>query len=62
MAMKKPSHTQPMQGDSDYTDLRDIITRCAAILKDGTRAFEYMTKKKVIEHEEKYRKGNLKKV
>lgn len=36
MAMKKPSHTQPMQGDSDYTDLRDIITRCAAILKDGT--------------------------
>lgn len=31
-----------------------------AILKDGTRAFEYMTKREVIEHEEKYRKGNFK--
>ena len=31
-----------------------------AILKDGTRAFEYMTKREVIEHEEKYRKGNSK--
>lgn len=36
MAMKKPNHTQPMQGDSDFTDLRDIITRCAALLEDGT--------------------------
>lgn len=36
MAMKKPNHIQPMQGDSDYTDLRDIITRCAALLEDGT--------------------------
>ncbi|WP_297434724.1 alginate lyase family protein [uncultured Cetobacterium sp.] len=34
--MKKPNHNQPMQGDSDETDLRDIITRSAYILKDGT--------------------------
>ena len=32
--MKKPNHNQPMQGDSDETDLRDIITRSAYILKD----------------------------
>lgn len=31
-----------------------------AILKDGTRAFEYMTKNEVKEHEEKYRKGKFK--
>lgn len=35
MAMKKPNHFQPMQGDSDHTDLRDIITRCSALLEDG---------------------------
>ena len=34
--MKKPNHKQPMQGDSDETDLRDIITRSAYILKDET--------------------------
>ena len=34
--MKKPNHNQPMQGDSDETDLRDIITRSAYILKDET--------------------------
>lgn len=34
LAMKKPNHHQTMQGDSDSTDLRDIITRCAAILED----------------------------
>lgn len=33
--MKKPNHCQPMQGDSDETDLRDIITRAAYILNDG---------------------------
>ncbi|MGL5279040.1 MAG: alginate lyase family protein [Cetobacterium sp.] len=33
-SMKKPNHNQPMQGDSDETDLRDIITRSAYILKD----------------------------
>lgn len=31
-----------------------------AILKDGTRAFEYMTKQEIISHEEKYRKGKYK--
>lgn len=31
-----------------------------AILKDGTRAFEYMTKNEVVAHEEKYRKGKFK--
>lgn len=31
-----------------------------AILKDGTHAFEYMTKDEIIKHEEKYRKDNYK--
>lgn len=31
-----------------------------AILKDGAKAFEYMTKDEVIHHEEKYRKGSYK--
>lgn len=31
-----------------------------AILEDGVRAFEYMTKKKILIHEEKYRKGSNK--
>lgn len=35
MYMAKPNHHQPMQGDSDDTDLRDIITRAAYLLKDG---------------------------
>ena len=39
IAMKKPNHHQPMQGDSDDTDLRDIITRCAAVLEDGELKF-----------------------
>lgn len=38
-AMKKPNHHQPMQGDSDDTDLRDIITRCAAVLEDEELKF-----------------------
>ena len=29
-------------------------------MKDGTRAFEYMTKQEIIDHEEKYRKGKFK--
>ncbi len=37
--MKKPNHHQPMQGDSDDTDLRDIITRCAYILNDEVLKF-----------------------
>lgn len=39
MSMKKPNHYQPMQGDSDHTDLRDIITRCAALLNDPVLKF-----------------------
>ena len=31
-----------------------------AILKDGAKAFEYMTKDEVTKHEEKYRKGSYK--
>lgn len=31
-----------------------------AILKDGAKAFEYMTKDEIIGHEEKYRKGSYK--
>lgn len=31
-----------------------------AILKDGTRAFEFMTKQEILDHEEKYRKGKFK--
>lgn len=38
-AMKKPNHHQPMQGDSDDTDLRDIITRCASVLEDEELKF-----------------------
>lgn len=34
--MKKPNHCQPMQGDSDETDVRDIISKAAYILKDGS--------------------------
>ena len=32
---KKPDHTQFAQGDSDSTDLRDLITAGAYLLKDG---------------------------
>ena len=31
-----------------------------AILKDGAKAFEYITKDEVVKHEEKYRKGSYK--
>ena len=31
-----------------------------AILKDGAKAFEYMTKEEIVKHEEKYRKGSYK--
>lgn len=34
--MAKPNHHQPMQSDSDDTDLRDIITKAAVIFRDGT--------------------------
>ncbi|SJZ70137.1 Heparinase II/III-like protein [Cetobacterium ceti] len=39
LIMAKPNHHQPMQGDSDDTDLRDIITRAAYILEDGYLKF-----------------------
>ncbi|MDQ1004407.1 hypothetical protein QFZ28_004947 [Neobacillus niacini] len=32
--MAKPNHHQPMKGDSDSFDLRDIITRAAILLRD----------------------------
>lgn len=50
----KPAFTNP-EGRGEIVGFYSV-----AILKDGTRAFEYMTKKEVIEHEEKYRKGNFK--
>ena len=31
-----------------------------AVLKDGTKAFEYMTETEILKHEEKYRKGTRK--
>lgn len=50
----KPAFTNP-EGRGEIVGFYSV-----AILKDGTRAFEYMTRKEVIEHEEKYRKGNFK--
>ncbi|WP_045523497.1 alginate lyase family protein [Neobacillus niacini] len=37
--MAKPNHHQPMKGDSDSFDLRDIITRAAILLKDPILKF-----------------------
>lgn len=50
----KPAFTHP--------DGRGLIVGfySVAILKDGTKAFEYMTKKEIEKHEEKYRKGKFK--
>lgn len=46
----------------NYKDGRGKITGfySVALLKDGTRAFEYMTLDEVIEHEQKYRLGQYK--
>lgn len=46
----------------NYKEGRGAITGfySVAILKDGTRAFEYMTLDEVTEHEEKYRLGQYK--
>ena len=45
----------------NFTDRGEIKGFYAvAILKDGAKAFEYMTKDEVIHHEEKYRKGSYK--
>lgn len=39
LAWKKPNHTQPAFGDSDETDLRDILTHAAFLLKDPVLKF-----------------------
>lgn len=35
MCLKNPEHHQPMTGDSDDTDLRDLITQAAYLFQDG---------------------------
>lgn len=35
IAWVKPDHTQPLNGDSDRTDLRDVFTPAALLLKDS---------------------------
>ena len=50
----KPAFNNP-EGRGEITGFYSV-----AILKDNTRAFEYMTKDEVIKHEEKYRKGKYK--
>lgn len=37
--MAKPNHHQPLQGDSDDTDVRDMLTEAAIIFKDSTLKF-----------------------
>lgn len=37
--MAKPNHRQPMQSDSDDTDVRDMITKAAYIFNDGGLKF-----------------------
>lgn len=37
--MAKPNHRQPMKGDSDDFDLRDILTRAAVIFNDSALKF-----------------------
>ena len=45
----------------NFSDRGEIIGFYAvAILKDGAKAFEYMTKDELVKHEEKYRKGSYK--
>ena len=35
LALKNPAHRQPMTGDSDDTDVRDILSEAALLLGDG---------------------------
>jgi len=35
MYMKKPDHKQPLRGDSDDSDIRDILTNASYIFEDG---------------------------
>jgi hypothetical protein len=37
--MKKPNHHQPLMGDSDDTDVRDMLTEAAIIFNDGILKF-----------------------
>ena len=39
MILKNPEHRQPMVGDSDDTDLRDMITQTAFLFMDGNLKF-----------------------
>ena len=39
MLLKNPDHRQPMVGDSDDTDLRDMITQTAFLFMDGKLKF-----------------------
>lgn len=39
VAWKKPNHHQPMQGDSDDTDIRDLISKGAYVFKDPVLKF-----------------------
>ena len=39
MILKNPEHRQIMVGDSDDTDLRDLITQAAYLFEDGTLKF-----------------------
>lgn len=38
-AWKKPNHCQPMQGDSDETDIRDLLTQSAWLFEDPVLKF-----------------------
>lgn len=45
LAMKKPNHCQPVNGDSDETDIRDILTTSAYEFSDGvlkSEGYEYL--------------------
>lgn len=39
IAWKKPNHCQPMQGDSDETDIRDLLTQSAWLFADPVIKF-----------------------
>lgn len=39
LAWKKPNHCQVMQGDSDETDIRDLLSQSAALLEDPVLKF-----------------------
>lgn len=51
-------HSPAFDNEEGRGDIKGFYA--VAILEDGTRAFEYMTKKEILSHEEKYRKGSYK--